>query len=74
MRLGLFVLGMLLVAFSIVISGHGTLAQSADTSNLGGTDTTTQAYAGFQGKVGRTLAESTPSWSQGERLLILYQV
>ena len=55
-RLGLPALAVLLIALTIIgIFVNSTSAQ---------TDSSTQAYAGFQGKIGRTLADSTPYWPQ----------
>ncbi|MDF5733515.1 MAG: hypothetical protein PUP92_37450, partial [Rhizonema sp. PD38] len=55
-RLGLPALAVLLIAVIIIVTFvNSTSAQ---------TDSTTQAYAGFQGKIGRTLADSIPYWPQ----------
>ncbi|MBN3899666.1 MAG: arylsulfatase [Nostoc sp. NOS(2021)] len=53
-----------LVVFSILLVTGTTIASSlAQNPAKGAGNASTQAYAGFKGKIGRTLAESTPSWT-----------
>ncbi|WP_375494752.1 hypothetical protein [uncultured Nostoc sp.] len=53
-----------LVAFSILLVISTTIASSfAQNPAQEAGDASTQAYAGFKGKIGRTLAESTPWWT-----------